>query len=76
MPSDPNTTLRCIDCGAPATRHSSDGVPLCEGDYWHLVEHWRKRWCGEGLDREGRDSTASASSQPAMTFGADRASDP
>jgi hypothetical protein len=46
-----DNTTSCIDCGAPATRHSSDGVPLCEGDYWHLVEHWR----GEGFDREGGD---------------------
>lgn len=43
------STLRCIDCGAPATRQSSDGVPLCEGDFWHLVEHWRR----EGFGREG-----------------------
>ena len=30
---------RCVACGAPATRRDRDGVPLCEGDWEHLVEH-------------------------------------
>jgi hypothetical protein len=29
----------CACCGEPATRRSTDGVPLCEGDYQHLLEH-------------------------------------
>ena len=28
----------CECCGAPATRLTADGVPLCEGDYAHLAE--------------------------------------
>jgi hypothetical protein len=35
------TTARCIACGEPATRRDADGVPLCEGDWLHLLEHWR-----------------------------------
>lgn len=34
------TGYRCEACGAPATRMTADDVPLCEGDYQHLVEHW------------------------------------
>ena len=37
MPADPQTTT-CECCGAPATRLTADGVPLCEGDYAHLAE--------------------------------------
>jgi len=33
-------TERCADCGAQAVRLTADGVPLCEGDYQHLLEHW------------------------------------
>lgn len=29
----------CTDCGAPATRTTTDGVPLCEADFAHLCEH-------------------------------------
>jgi len=32
----------CACCGEPATREDAEGVPLCEGDYLHLVEHWRE----------------------------------
>lgn len=39
--AQPQTAARCLCCGAPATRQSSDGVLLCEGDYRHLAEHWR-----------------------------------
>lgn len=45
------TTARCADCGAPATRRSADGVPLCDGDYEHLVEHWNREF-GESDDAE------------------------
>lgn len=31
-----------MECGAPATRRSADGVPLCDGDYAHLLEHWTR----------------------------------
>lgn len=34
------TTEVCEACGEPATRHDACGIPLCEEDYWHLVEHW------------------------------------
>ncbi len=32
----------CACCDAPATRESADGVPLCDADYRHLLEHWRE----------------------------------
>ncbi len=31
---------RCEACGGPATRMTADDVPLCEGDYQHILEHW------------------------------------
>jgi hypothetical protein len=31
----------CEACGEPATRLDCEGVPLCEADYAHLLEHWR-----------------------------------
>lgn len=43
MPQN-ETTERCADCGAPATRRSADGVPLCDGDYAHLLEHWMREF--------------------------------
>jgi len=39
--SNPDTTP-CACCGDPATHEDAEGVPLCEGDYRHLVEHWRE----------------------------------
>lgn len=35
----------CECCGDPATRWSSDGVPLCAGDFDHYAEH-------EALERD------------------------
>ena len=32
---------RCEACGEPATRMDAEGIPLCEGDYQHLLEHSR-----------------------------------
>lgn len=40
----PDTELRCECCGEPATTFDADGVPLCEGDYQHLLEHWRREF--------------------------------
>lgn len=40
MPHSDTTAWTCQCCGAPATQLTTDGVPLCEGDYAHLVEHW------------------------------------
>jgi len=42
MPTDNQTTTPCACCGDPATHEDAEGVPLCEGDYLHLVEHWRE----------------------------------
>jgi hypothetical protein len=41
---------RCIACGEPATRTDADGIPLCERDYQHLLEHWRLEAFEGGAD--------------------------
>lgn len=42
LPKAPAPAPICEDCGAPATRTSSDGVALCDGCYNALEEYWRK----------------------------------
>ena len=39
---------RCECCGVPATRTDADGIWLCEGDYTHLLEHWREEVFANG----------------------------
>ena len=42
---------KCEACGEVATRMTADDVPLCEGDYQHLVEHWEREF-GDQLHAE------------------------
>ena len=44
---------KCESCGAPATRMTADDVPLCEGDYQHLLEHWRADRFDGGVREDG-----------------------
>lgn len=39
---------RCEACGEPATRMTADDVPLCEGDYQHILE----AWIAEGFEEQ------------------------
>lgn len=47
-----NSSTKCEACGEPATRIDAEGVPLCEGDYQHLLEHWRLEGFGDQTDGE------------------------
>lgn len=57
MVTEKDSNPVCIACGAPATRQDRDGVPLCEGDYWHLVEHWRVDGFGARLASDQKVAT-------------------
>ena len=36
---EPGARVFCVCCGELATRRDADGVPLCEGDWLHLLDH-------------------------------------